>query len=77
MDISMPKMGGMEATRMIHAELPHIRIIGLSMYDDSKTEQGMLDAGATCFVCKSGHSTALLAAIRDRGSTRFSDYTNE
>lgn len=66
MDISMPKLGGMEATGLIHAELPRIRIIGLSMYDDPNTEQGMLAAGATAFVCKSGHSTTLLAAIRAR-----------
>lgn len=33
MDVSMPNMNGMEATRIIHSEFPHIRIVGLSMYD--------------------------------------------
>jgi CheY-like chemotaxis protein len=64
MDISMPRMNGIDATRMIHAESPHIRIIGLSMYDDGETEKGMLEAGAAAFVNKSGHTEALLEAVR-------------
>jgi len=65
MDISMPKMNGIEATKVIFSELPHVRIIGLSMYDDGETEKSMLNAGAVAFRPKSGHSDALLVAIRN------------
>ena len=65
MDISMPRMSGIDATRAIHAEAPHIRIIGLSMYDDAETEKGMLEAGAVAFMNKSGHTDDLLNVIRD------------
>ena len=46
MDISMPKMNGIEAARAIHAELPDIRIIGLSMHEDADGVDAMLNAGA-------------------------------
>jgi PAS domain S-box-containing protein len=65
MDISMPRMNGIEATRVIHGEAPHIRIIGLSMYDDAETERSMLEAGAVAFMNKSGHTDALLGVILD------------
>jgi signal transduction histidine kinase/ActR/RegA family two-component response regulator len=65
MDISMPKMNGMEATRVIHSELPLVRIIGLSMYDDAETEKCMLNAGAVAFVPKSGYSVFLLTVVRE------------
>jgi PAS domain S-box-containing protein len=64
MDISMPKMNGLEATRIIHAEFPHIRIIGLSMYDEDDQAKAMLDAGASAYRSKSGNTNRLLAAIR-------------
>jgi len=64
MDISMPKMDGLEATRIIHAEFPHIRIIGLSMYDENDQAKAMLNAGASAYRSKSGNSDRLLAAIR-------------
>ncbi|MBI4775466.1 MAG: PAS domain S-box protein [Deltaproteobacteria bacterium] len=66
MDISMPKMNGLQATKLIHSESPHIRIIGLSMYDGSETEKGMLVSGAAACIPKSAHSAALLTAIRQR-----------
>lgn len=64
MDISMPNMDGIEATRIIHSELPHIRIIGLSMYDEDDQAKAMLDAGASAYRSKSGNKDRLLAAIR-------------
>jgi PAS domain S-box-containing protein len=64
LDVSMPKMNGVEVTRVIHSEFPHIRIIGLSMYDDFETETAMLEEGAAAFLSKSGHSDVLLTAIR-------------
>jgi DNA-binding NarL/FixJ family response regulator len=61
-------MNGIDATRVIHAEAPHIRIIGLSMYDDAETEKGMLKAGAVAFMNKSGHTDSLLSAILESSS---------
>lgn len=65
MDINMPVMDGVEATRIIHSEFPDIRIVGLSMYDDAETGKGMRKAGAAAFVAKSGHTDLLLKAIRN------------
>lgn len=65
MDFSMPQMDGVEATRRIHAELPDIRIIGLSMYEEADRAQAMLDAGASAYVTKTAGLEQLLKAIRD------------
>jgi PAS domain S-box-containing protein len=64
MDVSMPGLDGVEATRAIHGDLPHIRIIGLSMFEETERAQAMRDAGAECFLTKSGPAADLLAAIR-------------
>ncbi|NQU43677.1 PAS domain S-box protein [bacterium] len=70
MDFSMPGMDGVEATRIIHAEHPEIRIIGLSMYEESDRSAAMLAAGAATYVTKSGRPEALVAAVRGLGSRR-------
>ncbi|MEW6753556.1 MAG: response regulator [Candidatus Latescibacterota bacterium] len=67
MDFSMPEMDGVEATRLIHAELPDIRIIGLSMYGEGDLADAMQQAGAATYLTKSGRTEALLAAIRGAG----------
>lgn len=64
MDISMPRMNGIEATRRILADLPHCRVVGLSMHDDPAMVQAVRDAGASAYVTKGGPSEALLAAVR-------------
>jgi PAS domain S-box-containing protein len=63
MDVSMPEMNGAEATRRIKAELPHIRVIGLSMYEEEQVVRTMIKAGAEAFVSKSASSAELLKAI--------------
>ncbi|RJQ65622.1 MAG: response regulator [Desulfobacteraceae bacterium] len=67
MDISMPKMNGIEATRVIHSELPMIRIIGLSMFEEPDIAAAMVAAGASAYLPKSGDTDALLAAIHRTG----------
>jgi len=62
MDVGLPGMDGIEATRIIHAELPGIAIIGLSMFEDQK--DAMERAGAVEYLPKTGASPNLLAAIR-------------
>ena len=64
MDINMPEMNGIDATRAIHAEFPTMRVIGLSMFDRGDQQAAMQDAGAVAYVSKSGPVEAFLAAIR-------------
>ena len=63
MDVAMPRMDGVEATRAIKREYPEIRIIALSMFDDPETKAKMIDAGAEGYLSKGGPSEELLAAI--------------
>jgi len=64
MDIDMPGLSGIDATRIIHAELPGIRIIGLSMFEDEDQAAAMRKAGAVAYFSKSAASVNLIAAIR-------------
>jgi PAS domain S-box-containing protein len=64
MDISMPVMDGIAATRIIHQKHPCIHIIGLSLYTDDERAREMLDAGATFYLTKSGPPADLKSAIR-------------
>jgi DNA-binding NarL/FixJ family response regulator len=52
MDVYMPQMNGIEATREIHGTLPHIQIVGLSTYSDEATERAMREAGARAYFSK-------------------------
>ncbi len=63
MDVTMPEMGGIEATRRIKTELPHIRVIGLSMIEDQQIAQSLREAGAESFVSKTASVATLLKAI--------------
>jgi PAS domain S-box-containing protein len=63
MDISMPEMDGIEATRHIKTEFPEVRVIGLSMYDDEHIEQTMCQAGAEMLISKTVSSAEFLKAI--------------
>jgi DNA-binding NarL/FixJ family response regulator len=65
MDISMPEMNGIEATRIIYSELPGTRIIGLSMSEASDMGASMMEAGAAGYLHKSEKSDVILAAIRN------------
>jgi len=64
MDISMPRMNGIEAARMLHQELPDIRVIGLSVSDRSDQIAAMREAGAVNYLAKSAPSEMLIDAIR-------------
>ncbi len=63
MDISMPEMDGIEATRKIKAELPEVRVIGLSMHDNEHIFNSMCKAGAESIVNKASSPAKLLKAI--------------
>ena len=64
MDVSMPGMNGIDSTKIIHREMPDIRIIGLSMFEEGEQATAMRDAGAAAYLTKSGPSEALIGAIR-------------
>jgi signal transduction histidine kinase/ActR/RegA family two-component response regulator len=66
MDISMPGMNGVDATRIIRGAHPEICVIGLSMYEEGECSQAIRSAGAADYVTKSAPKAHLIAAIRDR-----------
>ncbi len=64
MDLSMPKMGGIEATRIIHRELPQIKIIGVSMHEEAANVEELMGSGAVAYLTKNGLSAEILSTIR-------------
>jgi PAS domain S-box-containing protein len=64
MDVTMPRMDGIEATRRITAALPEVRVIGLSMHEQEDMAAAMYEAGASAYLSKGGPSESLLATIR-------------
>lgn len=65
MDISMPKLNGIEATRIIHGKHPEIGIIGLSMHDDPSMADLIRTAGAVHFLSKGGPACDMKRLIRE------------
>jgi PAS domain S-box-containing protein len=65
MDISMPKMDGVEATRRIRAELPAIQILGLSMQVRTETRHPIEHAGAAGFFIKGADTQRLIDHLLD------------
>ncbi|PIP38827.1 MAG: DNA-binding response regulator [Desulfobacterales bacterium CG23_combo_of_CG06-09_8_20_14_all_51_8] len=63
MDINMPELNGIEATRQILAELPGTKIIALSMYSDKRYVVGMLKAGVSGYLLKNCAFDELVSAI--------------
>jgi PAS domain S-box-containing protein len=63
MDVSMPDIDGIQATRIIHQQAPHIRIIGLSMYEDDERSQVMREAGAVGYKSKTCPAAELIEAV--------------
>jgi two-component system, NarL family, response regulator NreC len=64
MDISMPDLNGIEATRQVLAENPGIKVIALSMHSDSLFILNMLKAGASGYLLKDCALEELVKAIR-------------
>jgi len=64
MDIVMPKLNGIEATRKIKEIAPDTAILILTAYDDDEYVLGLLDAGAAGYLLKSARGRDLVGAIR-------------
>jgi DNA-binding NarL/FixJ family response regulator len=64
MDVSMPDMNGIEATRRIKSEYPQIRILALSMHSDRRFAMEMLKAGASGYLLKDSAFEEMAHAIR-------------
>ena len=64
MDVSMPELNGIDATRLILREISKVKVIALSMYSDKRFIKGMLAAGVSGYLLKNCVAAELIAAIR-------------
>ena len=64
MDVTMPRMDGIEATRRVKELLPKTRVVGLSMHTRDDMAEAMCQAGAEAYVPKGGPPEELLRALR-------------
>ena len=64
MDVKMPGMSGVEATRAIRAAHPQVRVIGFSAFGETEQARAMREAGAVGYLAKSDPPSKLLATIR-------------
>ncbi len=71
MDVRMPVADGVAATARIKAELPHIKVIILTTFDDSDYIRGAIEAGAEGYILKSSAADAIVESVRavHRGTT--------
>ena len=75
LDVSMPRMTGLQAAREIRSHVPDTRVLLLSMHDDERYFLEGLEAGAAGYVLKRAADTDLIDALRTvaRGRTFLSD----
>ena len=64
MDIAMPNMDGLEATRRIRKEFPKVKVLVLTQYDDKEYVFPVIEAGASGFLSKTAASSELVSGIR-------------
>ena len=64
MDVAMPELNGIEATRRLAASSPHTRVLALSMHKDSVYVREILKAGARGYLLKDSIDTDLISAVR-------------
>ena len=74
MDLAMPNLNGLEATRQITREMPTVKLLVLSSYNDDEYVHQVTEAGATGYLLKQTAATDLIKAVREarRGNAFFS-----
>lgn len=70
MDLMMPEMDGIAATRAIMQDCPEMKIIAMTSFEEEDLVQGVLAAGAISYLLKNVTSDELAKAIRDAASGR-------
>jgi len=71
MDISMPDLNGVEATAKIRKEVPHTRVIALSMHSSKTIVDKMFDSGASGYILKESAFEEIYDAIQEVLRTNF------
>jgi two-component system response regulator NreC len=64
MDLSMPEMGGIEATRRVHEKMPEVRVLILTLHEDIGMVREAIRAGAGGYILKRAVKTELIGAIQ-------------
>ena len=64
LDVSMPRLNGLEAARVIKKEKPDSRIVIITQHDSPQIRSAALEAGAQAFVTKSAVGSELVTALR-------------
>lgn len=64
MDVTMPNLNGIEATRQITGQYPEIKVVALSMHADKQFVTGILSAGASGYLTKNCSFDELVKAVR-------------
>ncbi|MEJ5201264.1 MAG: response regulator transcription factor [Anaerolineales bacterium] len=64
MDIQMPDMDGIEATRIMHGEMPHVGIVFVTMYENDEYVFRGIQAGGRGYILKDADPETMLRAIR-------------
>jgi DNA-binding NarL/FixJ family response regulator len=79
LDVQMPGMTGIEATRQIKARVPGVRVLILTAYDEDPYVFALLQAGANGYILKSADADELLQAVRKvhRGESALSPEVTE
>jgi DNA-binding NarL/FixJ family response regulator len=74
MDIAMPQLNGLEATRRIIKEAPHAKVLVVSSYSDDKFVQELTEAGAVGYLLKQCAAPDFLKAVREaqKGKSSYS-----
>ncbi|MBC3194301.1 response regulator transcription factor [Pseudonocardia sp. C8] len=75
MDLSMPRMGGVEATELLRAHAPQVRVVVLTASVDRKQLAAARRAGAVAEVSKNADPVAVIDAVRTAGGPDVPDRT--
>jgi len=71
MDLKMPIINGVEATKIIHAEFPELKIIALTSYNSKSFVANMIDVGAVSYVIKNATPQELIKTINEVSKKGF------